>query len=216
MKFVQPSQLDTSNPGTWPIYYKALIWIFIVVAAFFLYKKVFFEPAKEVELANDQKIEELNGTYTKLYRYTLELKEYEKRAQELVAILNSLLKYLPLESETAKLIDNVYESALGNNINIDDFIPSAQRVKKEYYDIMPVMLNTTTRYQNFAQFAEKLTHLERIMNISDFSLKIQTKRNSDKNMLSINGQLQTYLYNQDIKALRDSAGQLSDKSAQKK
>ena len=36
MKFVSPRQLDISNPGTWPIYYKILFWVVIVGLAAFL------------------------------------------------------------------------------------------------------------------------------------------------------------------------------------
>ena len=30
MKFVSPGQLDTSNPGTWPIYYKIILWVALI------------------------------------------------------------------------------------------------------------------------------------------------------------------------------------------
>ena len=214
MKFVKPSQLDTSNPGTWPIYYKVLAWVCIAAAVFFLFKQFLIAPAKEEETANAQKIAQLEKKYETLYQYALDLDKYKARSQELIAMLNDLLKYLPSESETAELIDNVYKSASQSNINLNDFVPSTKSVKKDYYDIMPVTLNTTTHYQNFAFFAERLGHLRRIMNIADFSLKVGEKmrgdENMDNNLLSVGGQLQTYIYNQDIDALR--AGKLPEKT----
>ena len=41
MKFVSPSQLDTSNPGTWPVYYKIICWVIIVGLMAFVYNKFF-------------------------------------------------------------------------------------------------------------------------------------------------------------------------------
>lgn len=212
MKFVKPSQLDTSNPGTWPIYYKVVAWVLIAAGVFFLFKQFLITPAKEREAANIQKIAQLEKQYKTLYQYALDLDHYKARSKELIAMLDDLLRYLPSESETAQLIDNVYKSASQSNINLSDFVPSTKSVKKDYYDIMPVTLNTTTHYQNFALFAEKLAHLARIMNIADFSLKIgkkmRGKENVDKDLLSVGGQLQTYVYNQDIEALR--AGKLPE------
>lgn len=212
MKFVKPSQLDTSNPGTWPIYYKILAWVLIAAGVFFLFRQFLITPAKEQEMANTQKINQLEKQYKTLYQYALDLNQYKARSKELIDMLDDLLRYLPSESETAQLIDNVYKSASQSNINLNDFVPSTQSVKKDYYDIMPVMLNTTTHYQNFALFAEKLAHLARIMNIADFSLEIGKKmrdgKKVDNDLLSVSAQLQTYIYNQDIEALR--AGKLPE------
>lgn len=205
MKIISPSQLDTSNPGTWPIYYKVITWAIMLLFIFFVFQRFFISPANETIQANEQKISQLKTDYRNMYQKTLDLDIYKKRSQDLIAILDGLLRYLPLQSEIAQLIDNVHVSAIDTRINIDGFKPG-NLIKKDYYDIMPITLNTNTQYKNFAEFSEALTKLERIMNIADFDLSIQKDESdtpySDTVPLEVQSQLQTYIYNQNIEALR--------------
>ena len=69
MKFVSPRQLDISNPGTWPIYYKILFWVVIVGLAAFLYNKIVREPLVEQQDAHNMKITQLKSEYSELYQY---------------------------------------------------------------------------------------------------------------------------------------------------
>ena len=145
MKFVSPRQLDISNPGTWPIYYKILFWVVIVGLAAFLYNKFVREPLVEQQDAHNMKITQLKSEYSELYQYQQDLPKYKERSEELVGVLRSLLDYLPSNDEMPDLIDNVYISGVDNGIIFDTFQPE-----------------------------------------------------KDPNKLSVDSQLQTYVYNEDI------------------
>lgn len=202
MKLVSISQLDTSNPGTWPIYYKLICWIVMVVAGVFLYNQFARTPLLEEQSANDSSIAKLQQDYRTLYQFTLDLPQYQERNKALVQVLKGMLAYLPSQSEMPDLIDKVYEAAVESGINFDIFQPEKD-IKKTYYDIKPIKLKMETGYTNFAKFAEKVSSLQRILNISDMNFQV-VKGNNSK--LVINSQLQTYIYNQDLDALLNEGG----------
>lgn len=194
MKFVSPGQLDTSNPGTWPIYYKILCWVLIVGLAAFIYNKFVREPLVEQQDSHKAKITQLESEYKELYQYQQDLPKYKERSEELVGVLKSLLAYLPSNDEMPDLIDSVYISGVDNGIIFDTFQPEKD-IKQTYYDIKPIKLKTDTKYANFALFTGRISALQRILNVSDMSIKIADK---DPNKLSVDSQLQTYVYNEDI------------------
>ena len=105
-----------------------------------------------------------------------------------------MLAYLPSNDEMPDLIDSVYISGVDNGIIFDTFQPEKD-IKQTYYDVKPINLKTDTKYTNFAQFTGRISALQRILNVSDMSITIEKK---DPNKLSIDSQLQTYVYNEDI------------------
>lgn len=200
MKMVSPSQLDMSNPGTWPFVYKLLLWIIMIVLLVFLYFNFIRKPILETQDANSAKIEELTKSYTRLYQYTLDLPQYQQRSKEVVTVLRSLLAYLPSRSEMPDLIDSVYDTATDNNIEFSAFTPEGDQVKK-YYRVKPISLATETAFVSFAHFVEQISALDRILNISSMSLA-----SAGGDSLQVNSQLQTYIYTQDIAKLMNEAG----------
>lgn len=197
MRIVSPSQLDMNNPGTWPIVYKVLLWLLMIAGMWFLYDRFLCTPILEEQAQNNQQIESLKREYAAHYQYTLDLPLYKQRSEELVLRLKSLLKFLPAETEMPDLIDDVYTTAVENEINFQTFTPEKE-IKQNYYDIMPIQLKAETGYVNFAKFAEKISKLERILNVAD--MKIEISKDNINNLI-IDSQLQTYIYNQDIETL---------------
>lgn len=213
MAFVSPKDLDGKNPGTWPIYYKVLLWIALAVVIAGLFYKVFVVDMNDQQEANQQKIEKSKETYKQLYQATLDLDEYRKRKEVLLGQLQELVKLLPANNQVDQLIDDVYKSAVDSSINLTTYTPVRPFIQQEYYDIAPVNLTTTTYYANFAQFSNILNQLRQIMNISNFELTIRKEANGSNkdelfgdNALVVSAQLQTYIYNQNIDDLR--AGKL--------
>lgn len=209
--FVKPAQLDRSNLGTWPIYYKVALWLGIVIILYLLFNQLFFSANKDEQAANTRQISQLENQYKTLYKYSVNLKQFQTRSDELLTELDKALEVLPSQAETPELIDNVHAAAENNSINLMTFRPGNQITHEQYYDILPVQLTANTQYRNFAQFAENVANLERLMNVSDFTFTVNDK---SADLLTVASTLQTYIYNQDISALK--AGKLpSDKSGRK-
>lgn len=204
MKLVPISQLDTSNPGTWPLLYRILAWIALIAVVLGLYYHVLRKPLMETQDFNQQEITKLEDEYKGLYQTTLDIGKYVARANDLVRALENKLTYLPAGTEVPKLIDQIYESAVSNSINFNKIAPLKDE-KDKYYDIKPIQLDAQTGYQNFAQFSQAISSIQRILNVSDIKIIMN---NSAKN-LDISGTLQTYVYNFDLPALKDKLAKLT-------
>ncbi|MBV7434659.1 type 4a pilus biogenesis protein PilO [Cardiobacteriaceae bacterium TAE3-ERU3] len=197
MKLVKPSQLDRSNPGTWPIYYQILVWVVVAGLVWFLYNRFFREELIQTQSDNSSEIIRLQGDYRTLYQFSLDLPLYKDKKNELTDKLYSLLEFLPAETEMPNLIDETYKAAYESEINFSEFKPETSIVK-QYYDIEPISLSTNTNFVNFAHFVESIGELPRILNVRRFDIGIASQ-NVDQ--LKISSDLETYIYNQDISKL---------------
>ena len=72
MKFVPINQLDQSNPGTWPIYYKAIIWILLFGGILFAFNHFKLTEMIDMENRNNNTIQEKEKTYRELLQYTVD------------------------------------------------------------------------------------------------------------------------------------------------
>ncbi|MDO4435571.1 MAG: type 4a pilus biogenesis protein PilO [Cardiobacteriaceae bacterium] len=198
MKIVPISQLDTNNPGTWPIYYQVILWAVMVLAMVFGYNKLMREEIIMQQTQNEETMNGLKDKHKKLFQETLDLPKYQQRNDELIALLKGKLKYLPSDEEMPALIKNVYDSATKNQINFNLISPNENMIKESYYNIKPIRLNVQTQYGNFAKFVQDISELERILNVSDMTIKLVK---GDANLLDIDSSLQTYIYSPGDKAL---------------
>lgn len=210
MNIVSPSELDTSNPGTWPIYYKILVWVVIAAAIIGIYIYALRNDIIDQQNANQEEINKLQDEYARLYKDTLNLKKYQDRNAELVNLLKKKLEYLPNNSEIPAMIDSVYDAAVANNINFDRLYP-VNDVKEEYYDIKPIILQGATGYNNFAGFAQAISSVQRILNISDITISMEKSAQN----LEVTGMLQTYVYTVDLEELLKGDGSSAKKGDKK-
>lgn len=194
MKLVKPSQLDRSNPGTWPVYYQLLIWAAILGLVWFLYSRFVREEMLNTQIGNQTDITQLQNDYRTLYQYSLDLPLYKEKKAELTKKLNDLLEYLPAETEMPNLIDATYKAAYESEINFTEFRPE-ESIVEQYYDIEPISLSATTNYINFAYFVQSIGELPRILNVRRFEISVDDQ-NTD--LLNISSDLETYIYNQDV------------------
>lgn len=194
MKLVKPGQLDTSRPGTWPIYYKILLWILIFVLLYFLYNRFIREDLLTTQQRNQSDIATLKKDYETLYQYSIDLPLYEEKKQELTEKLLSLLEFLPAKTEMPNLIDEVYQAAYKSDIIFSSFTPQ-DSIVSAYYNVEPISLSTSTNFENFAQFVQYVGELPRILNVKKFEMIIDTQKSDT---LGITSTLETYIYNQDL------------------
>lgn len=210
MKFVSPAKLDINNPSSWPIYYKVIMWVLMVGLIWFAFDKMMYTKLRDEEAANNQQIQTLQEDFRRVFQYTVDLAVYRKRSEDLFTELEKLLQLMPSQKEMPQLIDSVATSASEAGLSIRGFVPGKVRPTDDFYDVMPIALDTATYYANFADLAARLTKLERIMNIADFSLVVAKDAGGSAvsgqeipdDLLRVTGELQTYIYNQDIEAMK--------------
>lgn len=194
MSTLSPRELDTSNPGTWPVVYKILLWVLCIVLVVFLYKQFFYDDLISTQESNKESIATLEKDYKTFFQYEKDLPLYKQRQKELKGELLKLLKVLPSKTDMESVINQIYSSSYQNGLNFTQFIPQEQ-VKEKYYNKQPILLSTEAGFDAFRKFAEAINQFPRIVNISNMEM---TATKSLNNQLIMNMILETYIYNQDL------------------
>lgn len=198
MKFIPPSQLDQQNPGTWPIYYKLGVWILIVAVAVFLYNQFVYSDFVTQQESNQSSIRKLENQFKTKYQYHLDLPLYQEQQKAVTENLLELLGYLPSQLEISNIIDQIYDASYHNGLNFASIVPQAQ-IAEKFYNVQPIALQTTAGFDSFSQFIEEVNKLPRIIALSSFNLTSDFKPQKSS-ALTVNSQLETYVYNQDLSA----------------
>ncbi len=96
------------------------------------------------------------------------LKSFQAEVERLEGQLSLLLEQLPNSAEIPSLLKNVSDLGKESGLDILKFAPSAE-AKKEFYAEIPVSISVRGDYHSFVQFADKVSHYPRIVNLSNIS-----------------------------------------------
>ncbi len=156
----------------------AAVLISVVVAAGYYY----------LSYSNDSK--KIAGLETKLAEMSSKIKEQEVIARNLPSFrlevtkleeqLKLLLDQLPNSAELPSLLNNLSDLARESRLEIVKFSPKAE-VRKDFYAEIPVSMAVVGNYRSYVLFADKVSHLPRIVNLSDIGFA-QPKRGGDGQM----------------------------------
>jgi len=155
------------NLEPWKIWAAVGGLIVIVVLAYWYFS---YTPMQEQIMALDQKIEKLD---TKIRAGQAAKKEYEKFSEEirsLEAKLDQTIAILPQESAVERIVKQVESLALQSNLEVNLFDPG-NRNKKGIYGVQPIALKMSGFYNDLCSFAEKVAQEDRIINLTDITLK---------------------------------------------
>ncbi len=150
-----------------------LVSVVVAVGYYYLYygeasKKI---SALEGRLAGmSSKIKEQEVIARNLPSFRLEVTRLEEQ-------LKLLLDQLPNSAELPSLLNSLSELARESRLDILKFSPKAE-VKKDFYAEIPVSIAVAGEYKNYVLFADKVSHLPRIVNLSDIAFS-QPKRGGE-------------------------------------
>jgi len=153
-----------------------LVSVVVAVGYYYLY---YSEAAKRIaslqgRLAEmSSKIKEQEVIARNLPSFRLEVTKLEEH-------LKLLLDQLPNSAELPSLLNNVSELARESRLDVIKFTPRPE-VKKDFYAEIPVSIAVFGNYRNYILFADKVSHLPRIVNLSDIVFS-QPKRGADGQM----------------------------------
>ncbi|NRA04260.1 MAG: type 4a pilus biogenesis protein PilO [Myxococcales bacterium] len=101
------------------------------------------------------------------------LATFERRRDEVSSRLEIALRRLPNSRELPVLLTNI--TGLGKNAGLEfrSFTPQAERMK-EFYAEVPISVEMFGSYHDFGSFFEKLAQHERIVNMTELELMIET------------------------------------------
>jgi len=153
-----------------------LVSVVVAVGYYYLYygeasKKITFLEGRLAEMSS--KIKEQEVIARNLPSFRLEVTKLEEQ-------LKLLLDQLPNSAELPSLLNNLSELARESRLDILKFSPKNE-VKKDFYAEIPVSIAVVGEYRNYVLFADKVSHLPRIVNLSDIAFS-QPKRGGDGQM----------------------------------
>jgi type IV pilus assembly protein PilO len=178
--------LEPDNIGNAPVSIK--VGVFVALFVMIIGAGIYFDTLpqldvlethqmKEVELKDEFKIKA--GQAAKLELYKIQLAEMR-------VSFGALLRQLPEKTEVESLLVDVSQTALASGLEIRRFKPSPEQ-KKDFYAELPITLEVSGSFHQFATFISGIAALTRIVTIDD--LKLEPAQKSSDKEIDISGRL---------------------------
>jgi type IV pilus assembly protein PilO len=119
--------------------------------------------------------------------------KYRNEYAQLQEVLQQMLKQLPETKDVPNLLRNVSTTGTESRLKVTYFEPRAIQ-SKEFYSELPFAIRYDGQFHNIGYFFDGIRKLERIINITSFSLTFSPKSNSSKTVLSGECTAKTYVY----------------------
>ncbi len=153
-----------------------LVSVIVAVGYYYLY---FVEAQKNYNNLESQ-LKTMSGEIQKQEIIARNLPEFRLQVATLEEQLKVLLDQLPNSAELPSLLNNVSELARESRLDVLKFTPKPEN-KKDFYAEIPVAIAVYGNFRSFILFADKVSHLPRIVNLSDIAFS-QPKRGADGQM----------------------------------
>ncbi len=166
-----------------------LISVFVVVGYYYLYYK---EASRQVTTLETQ-LTSLRAKIKEQEVIAGNLQSFRAEVERLEGQLSILLEQLPNSAEIPSLLKNV--SDLGKEAGLDflKFSPSGE-VRRDFYAEIPVSITVRGDYHSFVQFADKVSHYPRIVNLSNISFSNSKAAGDDQVLSTINCKATTFRF----------------------
>ncbi|MCK5236653.1 MAG: type 4a pilus biogenesis protein PilO [Deltaproteobacteria bacterium] len=103
-----------------------------------------------------------------------DIPKWTKKKRELEIDLDRALEQLPNDKEIAKLLKSIHDVGEDSGLKIESFI-TAGVAKKGFYAEVPVNMSVEGSYESIFVFCDKISKLERIVNISNLMISFPGK-----------------------------------------
>jgi type IV pilus assembly protein PilO len=182
---------DLDSAGSWPQPVKFALALITVAgclwAGYFLHIKDLQEQLERQEFEEVS----LRQNFEAKAFLAANLEEYRAQTVEMQAAFAELLRQLPSETEVPGLVDDVTETGLGSGLEFSN-IELSDEVTQEIYIELPIEIDVTGSYHDFATFVSGVASLPRIVTLHDFEIVQQ-----DGLLLSMRIIAKTYRYREE-------------------
>ena len=182
---------DFDSIGAWPAPVKFVLALLVVVAC--LSAGWFMHVQKLQQQLERQQAEEstLRQNFEQKAFLAANLEEYREQTVEMEAAFADLLRQLPSETEVPGLVDDVTDTGLGSGLEFAN-IELSDEVVQEIYIELPIEIDVTGNYHDFATFVSGVAALPRIVTLHDFEIV-----RKDDVFLTMSITAKTYRYKED-------------------
>lgn len=184
--------LNTNEPGQWPILPKITAFLFaaiaVVVVGWFLLLQA---QAEELEAERNRE-PALKQDYQGKLAQAVNLEELRKQRIQVQEYVTQLEKQLPGKAEMDALLSDINQAGLGRGLDFELFKPG-QVVVKDYYAELPISIKVSGRYHDAGAFAADIANLSRIVTLHDLNIEVNKAKGSG-GPLTMDATARTYRY----------------------
>ncbi|MGE5189121.1 MAG: type 4a pilus biogenesis protein PilO [Gemmatimonadota bacterium] len=142
-----------------------LVSVLVAVGYYYLY----YGATARKMTALETKLVELSSKIKEQEVIARNLPSFRAEVAKLEAELKLLLDQLPNSAEIPSLLANITDLGRESGLDFVKFAPRPE-IKKDFYAEIPVALVVTGTYKDYIVFADKVSHLPRIVNLSDITV----------------------------------------------
>ncbi len=169
--------------------------VFVLLAGGFVWFAILPSHKRIEELSKEKK--QLAATLARTKRKAMDLEKYREKMEKAEYDFYVAMKQLPDKKEIPSLLAGISNSGKDAGLNFLLFQPSPE-VNKQFYAEIPVKITVKGSYHNVGVFFDKVSKLNRIVNIKDITM------NSDANDPRLNTSCTAVTY-RFIETLKDSS-----------
>jgi type IV pilus assembly protein PilO len=208
--------LNTREPGQWPILPKAAAWLAMALVAVGL--GWFFVVSDASTALEDERNREptLKDNYRNRLAQAVNLSELRKQKLQVEEYVTQLEKQLPGKAEMDALLSDINQAGLGRGLQFELFRPGQVAIK-DYYAELPIAIRVTGRYHDIGSFAADVANLSRIVTLQNLSITSSNPRDNSSGLLALDATARTYRYldADEVAAQRAKAQPAGKKGAKK-
>ena len=150
--------------------------------------------AAAVQIADlEKKRNELNHEIRTASEIARNLPAFKAEVRRLEEQLALLLEQLPDSAEIPSLLKNVSDLGKESGLEFLKFAPGREG-RKDFYAEIPVSIAVSGDYHSFVLFADKVSHLPRIVNLSDITFSGPKPGGEDRMMVNVSCTATTYRF----------------------
>jgi type IV pilus assembly protein PilO len=184
--------LNTNEPGQWPILPKITAFLFAAIAVVTVGWFLLLQAQAEELAAERNREPALKQDYQGKLAQAVNLEELRKQRIQVQEYVTQLEKQLPGKAEMDALLSDINQAGLGRGLDFELFKPG-QVVVKDYYAELPISIKVSGRYHDAGAFAADIANLSRIVTLHDLAIEVNKTKGSG-GPLTMDATARTYRY----------------------
>lgn len=176
-------------PPKQKIFLSVLICLLVGVGYYYLY----YRNAAQSVVALGGKLAELESKIKEQEVIARNLPSFQAEVSRLEEQLGLLLDQLPNSAEIPSLLKNISDLGKESGLEFLKFAPRGE-VKKGFYAEIPFSLSLVGEYHGFVLFADKVSHLPRIVNLTDITFGQPRRAGGDRMTVNVSCSATTFRF----------------------
>ncbi|MDH3418755.1 MAG: type 4a pilus biogenesis protein PilO [Gammaproteobacteria bacterium] len=185
--------LDTSDPGRWPLLFRAAAVgvVFVAVVAFCIYMFVIKTEIPLLERAQREE-QELRATFEDKQRRAANFDAYRAQLDEIERDFGAMLRQLPGRTEVPNLLVDISQTGLSAGLEEQLFQPMGE-IQREFYAELPIRIRLSGSYHELGSFVSGIAALPRIVTLHDIAISPVDDEVFDELTLDVTAKTYRYL-----------------------